>query len=213
MIQNKSVILSCAGIGSRLGLNKNKSLVEILGKPIIQWQLENFKEIEDLRIVVGYQAEELIKEILKLRKNVTFIYNQNYLQTKTGASFYLGAKDAENKYVIEWDGDLFVHPDDVRNCLESKEEYIAYSDISSEESVFVKTDQHGNVLSFSKKTGNFEWTGPVCIQKNKIEYTSENVFNQLEKYLPMKGLKIKARDIDTPEDYQKAIKFIKSWYK
>ena len=148
MSSAKSVIISCAGIGSRLGLAQTKALLNIEGKSLIAWQLELFKDIEDIRIVVGFQAKAVIKEVLKYRKDAIFVYNHNYFETKTGASFYLGAKDA-NEYVIEYDGDLLVHPDDIKKCL-VEEEYIAYSEKTSDEAVLVRTDEHGNVLSFSK---------------------------------------------------------------
>jgi choline kinase len=192
-----------------LGLATTKALINIEGKPLIAWQLELLKDIEDIRIVVGFQANDVINEVLKYRKDAIFVYNHNYFETKTGASFYLGAKDA-NEYVMAYDGDLLVHPDDIKVCLET-DEYIAYSDKSSTEAVFVKTDGQGNVLAFSRQEGNYEWTGPASIRKDKVKFTTENVFNQLEEYLPMKGIKIRACDIDTYEDYQKAINFIKTW--
>lgn len=206
----KSVVLSCAGIGSRLGLGQTKALININGKPLIHWQLDCFKEVEDLRIIVGYQAKDIIKSVMEVRDDVIFVYNHNYFDTKTAASFYLGAKHA-NEYVLEWDGDLLVHPDDVKLCLEMEGEFIAYSDICSEETVYVKTNTSGDVIAFSRKEGDFEWTGPACIKKSKIKYSSGNVFNQLEEHLPMKGFKIRACDIDTYEDYQRAIEFIKKW--
>lgn len=210
MSTTKSIIISCAGTGSRLGLGQTKALININGKSLIHWQLEALKKIEDVRIVVGYQATEVIKEVLKIRKDIIFIFNHDYYETKTGASYYLGAKHA-NKYAIEWDGDLLVHPKDIQKILDIEEEFVAYSKISSEEAVYVKTNDNGDVVSFSKKNGDFEWTGPACIKKNKIKNTSKNVFNQIEKYLPIKGILIRAMDIDTYSDYKKAIKFIKSW--
>ncbi len=207
---NKSVIITCAGIGSRLGLGQTKALVEICKKPLIAWQLELFKNIEDLRIVVGYQSNSLVQEVLKFRKDAIFIYNHNYFNTKTGNSFYLGARHA-NEYVIEWDGDLLVHPSDAEKLLNLDQEFIAYSDVISDETVFVNLDSQGNVTSFSEEYGDFEWTGPVCIQRNKINYNTENVYEVLTKHLPMQGIKIRAQDIDTYEDYQKAIQFINSW--
>lgn len=212
MSPTKSVIISCAGIGSRLGLGKTKALIDIAGKSLIRWQLELLSDIQDVRIVVGYQSNDVIEEVLKFRKDVIFIYNHNYFETKTGASFYLGARHA-NEFVMAWDGDLIVHPDDVKKCLETDEEYIGYSDIVSEESVYVKTNNDGDVLSFSREHGDFEWTGPACIKREKIKYTSLNVFNQIEEHLPIKGLKIRAQDVDTYEDYKKAIEFVKSWKK
>lgn len=206
----KSVIISCAGVGSRLGLGTTKALINIAGKSLIAYQLELFKDVEDLRIVIGFQAKQVIKEVLKYRKDVIFVYNHNYFDTKTGASFYLGAKDA-NEYVIEYDGDLIIHPDDMQKLLQYDGEYIAYSEKSSEEAVFVKTDENGDVIEFSRSQGDYEWTGPACLKKSKIKYSSGNVYNQIEEYLPMKGMKIRACDIDTYNDYQKVIEMMKNW--
>lgn len=210
MSSTKSVVLSCAGIGSRLGLGQTKALININGKPLIHWQLECFKSVEDLRIVVGYQAKDIIKAVREVRNDVIFVFNHNYFDTKTAASFYLGAKHA-NEYVIEWDGDLLVHPEDVDLCLNIEGEFIAYADKMSDEAVYVKTNSIGDVVGFSTQEGDFEWTGPACIKKSKVKYSSGNVFNQLEEYLPMKGLKIRACDIDTYEDYQRAVEFVKEW--
>ena len=210
MSSTKSIIISCAGVGSRLGLGQTKALVQINHRSIISWQLELLKEVEDIRIVIGYQASDVVKEVLRFRKDVTFIYNHNYFNTKTGASFFLGAQHG-NEYAIEWDGDLLVHPDDVKFLLNEPNEFICYSEISSDEAVFVNINNKGDVISFSRQSGDYEWTGPACIKKNKIKYTENNVYNQLEEYLPIKGLKIRACDIDTYEDFQRAIEFVKSW--
>ena len=206
----QSIVICCAGIGSRLGLGTTKALLEIEGRSLIAWQLELFKDVEDVRVVVGYQASEVVKEVLKFRSDAIFIYNHNYFETKTGASFFLGARHANN-LVIEYDGDLLVHPDDVRLCLNTAGEYIAYSEKMSDDAVFVSVDAQGNVVNFSTQQGDFEWTGPACIDRKKIRYTSGNVYNQLENFLPMPGLKIRACDIDTFEDYERAMQFVHSW--
>lgn len=207
----KSVVISCAGIGSRLGLGSTKALIPIRGTSLIGWQMQLFREVEDVRIVVGFQANEVIDEVLKFRRDVTFVFNHNYFDTKTGASFYLGARDA-NQYVIEYDGDLLVHPDDVKMLLNTDGEYICYADKMSDEAVWVRTNALGDVCSFSRESGDYEWTGPACIQKSKLQYTRiGNVFNQLEGWLPMRGIKVRACDIDTYDDYQRALKFIESW--
>lgn len=206
----KSVIISCAGIGSRLGLGQTKALIKLQGRSIISWQIELLKEVEDIRIVIGYQANDVVREVLKIRKDIIFIYNHDYFNTKTGASFYLGAKDA-NEYVVEWDGDLLVHPDDVKKVLAMEGEFICYSDISSDEAVYVKTNNDNEVIGFSKNEGMFEWTGPACIKKSKVKFTNGNVFEQIEPHLPIFGLKIRAYDIDTYDDYIRVNDFIKGW--
>lgn len=206
----KSVIISCAGIGSRLGLAKTKALIDIENKTLIRWQLELLKNVEDIRVVVGFQANDVIKEVKKYRDDVIFVYNHNYFDTKTGASYYLGAKDG-NELAIGIDGDLLVHPDDMQMLLEMNEEWIAYTERMSDDPVFVRTSQNGDVLSFSRENGDYEWTGPCCMKKEKLKFSSSNIFNQLEPYLPMKGIKIRACDIDTYDDYQRALQFIKGW--
>ena len=206
----KSVVISCEGIGSRLGLGLTKALVQINGRSLISWQLELFKNVEDLRIVVGFQANDIIDEVRKYRDDVTFVFNHRYFETKTGASFFLGARHA-NEYILEWDGDLLVHPDDVRMILETEGEFICYSDKTSDDAVFVKVDEQGNVLKFSREYGDYEWTGPACMCKKNLSYSSQNVFNMFEPLLPMRGIKVRAYDIDTYDDYQRVSKIVKDW--
>ena len=69
----QSVVLSCAGIGSRLGLAQTKALVQIMGKSLDRlgrWEI--FSNVEDLRIVVGYQAMDVVREVRKYRNDVHF---------------------------------------------------------------------------------------------------------------------------------------------
>lgn len=210
MSTTKSIVISCAGIGSRLGIGKTKALLELEGKTLIRWQLELLTEIEDIRIVIGYQANEVVKEVLKIRNDIIFVYNHNYFNTKTGTSFYLGSKDA-NENVIEWDGDLLIHPDDVKKIINIDSEFIGYSDIVSDEAVFVKVDTEGNVVEFSREKGDYEWTGPACLKRTKIAYTNGNVYEQISPHLPIKGIKVRAYDIDTYDDYKRVISIIKKW--
>lgn len=210
MSSAKSVVISCAGFGSRLGLSTTKSLLKIGGMSLIGWQLQLFRDVEDVRVVVGFQANDVIREVNKFRRDVIFVFNHNYFETNTGASFYLGARDGY-EYALEYDGDLLVHPDDMQRLLNSDGEWIAYADKLSEDGVYVKTDEQGRVLKFSRNEGDYEWTGPCCIKKDRLSFTSGHVYNQLEPYLPMKGIKIRACDIDTVEDYRHCQETVKSW--
>ena len=203
-----SIILSAAGIGSRLGLSKTKVLLKINKNSLLKWHLNNFKNIEDLRIVIGYQSNEVIKETLKYRKDILFVYNHDYFYTKTGYSYYLGAKYA-NRYVIEWDGDLIVNPKYVNKLLIQKE-YVAGSKILSENPVFLEVVKN-KVINFSDTNGNFEWSGPCCLKKEKIIKHKGNVFEILKPYLPIEFKKIEAMDIDTYEDYKNAKKLLKDF--
>ena len=206
----KSVVISCAGIGSRLGLGLTKALVQINGSSLISWQLKLFKDVDDLRLVIGFQGSEIIDEVRKYRDDVIFCYNQRYFETKTGASYYLGARHA-NEYSLEWDGDLLVHPDDVKRIMETEGEFICYSEKSSDEAVWVQTDEKGYVLAFSRERGDYEWTGPACMAKRNLIYNSNNVFNMFEPLCPLRGIKIRAYDIDTYSDYVRVSEITSNW--
>lgn len=206
----KSVVITCAGIGSRLGLGTTKALIDINGKTLIHWQLDLFKEVDDIRIVVGFEANRVVEEVRKYRPDAIFVYNHDYFNTKTGTSYYLGARDG-NEYALEYDGDLLVHPDDVKMLLAKEGEWIAYADKRSEDAVYLSLNEQGEVTGFSRENGDFEWTGPCCLRRDKIQYTSGNVFNVLEPHIPLPGVKIRACDIDTYGDYQRAIEFVKGW--
>lgn len=207
---NKSVVISCAGIGSRLGLGLTKALVQINGESLISWQLKLFKNVEDLRIVIGFQGGEIINEVRKYRDDVVFCFNHRYFETKTGASYYLGARHA-NPETIEWDGDLLVHPNDVEMLLQIQGEYICYADKTSEDAVYVHVNELGDVMDFSRISGDYEWTGPACMSKKNLLYSSQNVFNMFEPLCPMKGIKVRAYDIDTYNDYLRVSEITKDW--
>lgn len=208
--QGKSLIINCAGIGSRLGLGCTKALLDIDGRSLISIQLEQFKSIEDIRIVVGYQSNEVIEEVLKYRRDVTFVYNREYFETKTGYSFYLGAIHA-NDYVIELDGDLLIHPDDIDLLLNLDREFVGYSDIHSTDSVLLEVNDSGMVVSFDQSKGNYEWTGPLGISKSRLREVRGSVYEMIEPQLPIEGLKVRAYDIDTYEDYINVKELIKDW--
>ncbi len=207
---SKSVVISCAGIGSRLGLGLTKALVQINGNSLISWQLKLFREVEDLRLVIGFQGGEIIDEVRKYRDDVIFCYNHRYFETKTGASYFLGARHA-NHDTLEWDGDLLVHPDDVKMLLTTPGEFICYADKTSEDAVFVTTNDKGEVTSFSRESGDYEWTGPACMNKKHLTFCSQNVFNMFEPLCPLRGIKVRAYDIDTYNDYIRVAEITKDW--
>ena len=47
---SRTVIISCAGMGNRLGLGTTKALVEVEGKPLIMHHLEKLKD-ESLSLI------------------------------------------------------------------------------------------------------------------------------------------------------------------
>lgn len=209
---SKTVVINCAGAGSRLGLGITKALVEIEGKPLIEWQLGMLEDVDDVRIVVGYQADQVIEQVLKIRKNVTFVFNHDYLTTGTAASLTLGARHAKGM-VISLDGDLLVHPVDFRSFMNSDDEIIGYCVPTTEDPVLVNVIQGESkelVTGFSRTEGNYEWSGLVKINADKLLQGSAHVYQILEPLLPLCAIPIRCHEIDTPSDYDAAKMWVRS---
>ena len=196
---SRTIIISCAGMGNRLGLGKTKALIEIEGKPLIIRQLEMLANEDDIRIVVGYQAEQLIDVVKKYRKDVVFVFNHNYRNTGTGASVVLASQYA-NEYILTLDGDLLIHPDDMKRILKYNDEFVSGGEIVSDDPWFVQTEEEHNrecVRAFSKENGRNEWNGIAQLESYKIREGTGHVFQLLEPWLPIPFLQVRARDIDT----------------
>ena len=208
MYKNKTIIISCAGMGKRLGMGIPKALIEIDGKSLICRQLEMFQECDDVRVVVGYKAEDVIKEVNKYRKDVTFVFNHDYMNNGTGASVSIAAKHA-NEYIITIDGDLLIHPDDIKKILNCKNSFVGVCNPSTDNPVLTQI-QNDKVVQFSRENGMFEWTGISQIKSSELIPGTGHVCQLLESLLPMNYLLIRVKEIDTPNDYQNAIKWIEN---
>lgn len=210
-MNNKTVVISCAGMGNRLGKGIPKALIDIDGKPLIAHQLEMLKDVDDVRVVVGYQAEKVIETVEKYRKNVTFAYNYDYKTTGTGASFSKGCVNAK-KYVIALDGDLLVHPDDMKTILEYDNEFIGGTTPTTDDPILVKLDSHDNVIAFSREHGELEWTGLTQVETSRLTFGTGHVYQMLEPILPIKVIRIRTREVDTVNDYERAVDWVKNNY-
>lgn len=207
----KSIIISCAGMGTRLGIGTTKALIDINGKPLIIHQLENLPEDLDVRIVVGYQAERVMEVVKEYRKDVTFVFNHEYKTTGTGASFSKGLAGA-NEVVIALDGDLLVHPDDLHAFLALDYDCIGGCDPTTDNPVLMTIDENENVVEFSRERGSLEWTGLVQIKQEKLTPGTGHVYQMLEPVLPIKVMKIRTKEVDTPNDYENALAWVRNGY-
>ena len=208
MYKDKTIVISCAGMGKRLGMGMPKALIKIDGKPLIIRHLEMLKDCEDIRVVVGYKAEDVIKVVKEYRKDVTFVFNHDYMNNGTGASVMLATNHA-NKFVITLDGDLLIHPDDMNKILEYKRPFVGVCKASTDEPWLTRIENE-QVVEFTKKEGQYEWTGVCQFEAATMKPGTGHVFQLLEPYLPMDYLFLRTKEIDTPNDYENAIRWVKN---
>ncbi len=205
-----TIIICCAGMGTRLGIGSTKALVNICGKPLIIHQLEQLKKYDDIRIIVGFQAENVIEIVKKYREDIMFGFNYDYKSTGPAASLCKGLIGAR-KYIVYIDGDVLVNPDDFKYFLDYKGECLAKTTITSAEPALL-TVKDEKATSFFREDSNFEWPGLAKLKKERMQIEKGYVFEMIEPLLPMKVINVRAREIDTPEDYERTIEWVKNGY-
>lgn len=202
-----TVVINAAGMGTRLGMGVPKSLIELHGRPLVHWQLDVLDAVEDVRIVVGYQADALIKVVRQARPNVLVVFNHAFQTTNTASSLHLGAQHSQGE-VLSLDGDLLVTKATVQALLAAPSIAIGVSDISTEQPVFVQLDAEGRAISFSRERGDAEWTGLVKLPAARVRATNSYVYEMLEPYLPLPTVRAECCEIDTPGDYNSAAAWV-----
>ena len=206
---NKTVIISCAGMGTRLGLDTPKCLVEVEGKSLIEMMLNQLQDVEDVRVVVGYKKEEVIKRIKEINPKVKIYVNENYMNTGTAGSFWSAVDGTEKDYVMAIDGDLIINPVDMAHLLESNEEFVCGEQKNTEDPVLVTLNYNNEVIKFSRESGEYEWAGVAQVKKENLIYGAKHIYQIIEPLLPLAFKLIRAKEIDTPSDLESA----KSWVK
>ena len=211
---SRTVIISCAGMGSRLGFGCTKALVEVEGKSLLARHLELLAEEEDIRVVVGHQSERVIEEAGKYRRDVKFVFNHRYRETKTGVSVSLAAQGAR-EYVLTLDGDILVHPEDMEKALSCSHEFVSGGVPASDEPWMLQTyEENGRefVSAFSKDAGTYEWNGITQMAGSKMQHGLGHVFQMVEPHLPLPFLELRTREIDTANDYERAVRWVKNGF-
>lgn len=214
MAISKTVIISCAGMGNRLGLGTTKALVEVCGKPLIIRHLEQLDAVSDVRIVVGYQAEKVIEVVNCYRKDILYVFNHNFKHTGTGASLSLGAQFA-NDYILSLDGDLLIHPDDMKKILSADDEFVSGGNIETDDPWMLKTEFINGtefVTGFSHEQGKYEWNGISQLKSERAKLCEGHVYQMIEPSLPLPFLNLRTKEIDTINDYERAVSWVRNGY-
>lgn len=209
----KYAIISAAGMGSRLGLNMPKALVPINGIPIIVHILKLLRDVENVRIVVGFREELLIDHVRKIRDDVVFVRNPDFRTTSNLHSLWLATKDLSVPF-LTIDGDMLINPgsfeDFVRYCDRTgSETVLGIASAKTEEAVFVVLDGDQNILRFQRSPRtDFEWCGIALWRNLSVPRACDGYVYQLfESHLPLKAKVISCFEVDTPGDLEQATRF------
>ena len=207
MIDDVTIIICCAGMGTRLGIGTTKALVNVFGKPLIMHQLELMQDVDDVRIVVGYQAERVIECVNNIRRDVMYAFNYDF-QTTGEAESLSKALIGLKKYCVIIDGDLLINKEDFLELINYHGECIGVCSVNSDEPIYVKMNDD-IAVEMNESAGDLEYCCIAKVLSSKLKPWKGSVYSLLNEVLPIKALNIRTRDIDTPEDYERMIE----WYK
>lgn len=202
----RSVVISAAGMGTRLGLNSPKCLVEVAGKPLLQHQLELMDGSIEVIVVVGYEGQRVVSLIRDVRPTTIVAFNHEFASTGTAASASKGSLVASDDVVL-LDGDLLVDTADFMDFLDGPRKCLGLTTTRSANPVCARLDASGGlVVELSQEWHTpWEWSGLVKLPRTEAtRIGTKHVFQGLSKFLPMTHQTIDCVEIDYPEDLELA---------
>ena len=119
MIQNASIIVLAAGLGTRMKSDKAKVLHEICGRPMIQYVIEAAIQVvgDNVVVVVGHQSE-MVKEALSQYRGISFALQELQLGTGHAVSCALPFVSRAVDDVVILCGDVpLIYPHTIRDLL------------------------------------------------------------------------------------------------
>lgn len=204
----KHAVISAAGVGSRLGLNRAKCMVEVAGKTLLQHHMERLTHIENIWVVVGYQEDDVMLEAKRLRPDSIIVRNPDYLKTNTLQSIWLVARLLDEPLLII-DADTVIENksfDDFMSLAKQNNALIGVSTFTTSDGVRVLTDEKKKLVTgFTRETdSSLEWTGIALITPEMAINQPIFVYESLASFLPLPLFEINAFDIDTIQDLDMA---------
>ena len=131
----KAFILA-AGVSRRLypeTYNTPKCLLDVGGKPIINYQLEAIQSIgiENVTMIIGYHREMLVDHVTKNFPgiNFDFIINNHYFETNTAYSVYLGRENLASDIQLLMNADVIYPPELITRIVNSNKDTVLAVDI------------------------------------------------------------------------------------
>ncbi|NTE85649.1 NTP transferase domain-containing protein [Agrobacterium rubi] len=199
----KHAVIAAAGLGSRLGHGKPKCLVEVEGVKILRHLLHLLSDVEDVRVVVGFEEKEVINEIRKIRPDVMVVRNPGFRATTTLHSYELGARHIKGDCLF-MDGDMLIEEASFNAFLESctpNTPRLAITKTKTRDAVFT-TVENGIATSFRRDDPTeYEWANISWLPNAFFsEIGNTAVYEQLRQFLPMATQELIAYEIDSEQD-------------
>ena len=188
------VIILAAGQGTRLRPitnNKPKCMVKLLGKPLIQHQIETLRRngIDDIHVATGYLEEKIDFE------KITKHFNPKYASTNMVYTLFCAEQAMQNDDLLIAYGDIVFNDDVLKKIINSdsdisvvidkdwKKYWSARMDNPLEDAETLKIDGKGNIKELGKKPSSFDEIEGQYIGLIKIKESMLSPFKEFYKNL------------------------------
>ena len=200
-----TTVISTAGLGSRLGLDVPKGLVEVGGTPILARQLAALPDGGDVVVVVGHRSDLVVELLRGLGSGARIVHNPDYATTGTAASVALGAADSTG-WVLALDGDVLVREGDLRTLTAHSGACLAVTPAHTAAPVCARLAPDGAVLGLSQEHATpWEWPGLARIPADVARgLGTGHIYRGLGGALPMPSLPVDCVEIDDRDDLLRA---------
>jgi choline kinase len=206
------ILIAAAGIGSRLGMNLPKCLVEVNGRSLLERLLSDvLKDEADVRVVVGFRAEEVIAKARAVRNDLLFVRNPSFRDTSVRHSFWLAARHVKQSCIII-DGDTLIEPASwraFRHAADQHDTLVGVTPSSTTDAVFADVgvlDQQVRRFTRSERLG-YEWCGVAKMAPQLFDRHTDYVYQCLEPILPAPAFELEIAEVDTQQDLRLAMAF------
>lgn len=204
-----TVVISAAGMGTRLGMNVPKALVPVGGTPILARQLRMLEHVEDVVVVAGFRSQLVIDLLREVRPDARVALNHEFTSTGTAASVAKGAALASG-WVVSLDGDLLVREADLRAVLDHPGPCLGLTPARSKAPVWARVEADGTVADLSQeRAAEWEWSGLVKLPAEQARALGRgHVFHGLLGALPLPSRTVDCVEIDDLDDLEEAERWV-----
>ncbi len=225
----QAVILA-AGRGKRLGLltkDKPKPLVEINGKSLLEYNMDNLIGfVDEVILVIGYRGEQIKNRFKKNYKGIKLKYIKQDKQLGTGHALSLVKKIIKKNFLVLMGDDLYSKKD-IKNCLKNKLCVLAKKVDNPERYGIFKLKKGNNIKDVIEKpkkyVGNLANVGVYNLNKEIFKELIKIEISERKEYELTDGIKnlakrknikcVKVKDYHIPIAYPNDIKIANNFFK
>jgi choline kinase len=147
-------IILAAGSGRRLRIHKPKGMLNIGGRPLIEYSIRNLIKagVENIIVVTGYKSE-IYEEHFMFDDRINLVHNPEYANCGSLQSLYIGLQRVENDDVVILDSDIIYNWDEFSEFMQDDHmSALLATDVPEgrHDACYIKSDLSDNLEKVSK---------------------------------------------------------------